>query len=379
MTEPFASTPGPRTDRLLNYLDLDPENLTLIADAASAALEESDPKRASDLFDRYAALQPLPPHLMNLQGLAAMAEHRVEAAADIFRTLVDSGHADPVLKFNLAWCEALLLDFETAAGLIDLQVAAEVPRAAALKIRSMHHLNQLEDALAFGLGLAERRPDDLDLLGALALVAFDARDLELAHSYATRAGADNPDGLTVLGTLALEEHRIDEALPYFDAALARKPAESRALLGRGMALMARGDAEGAVEALGAGASGFGDHLGSWIATGWAAFVAGDTIRARANFETALALDDTFSECHGSLAVMDVLDGQLDSARKRTEVALRLDRRCFSAALAKSLLLATDGDIASAERVRDIALNTPLDASGMTIAQAMANLAAMHRR
>ena len=76
---------------------------------------------------------------------------------------------------------------------------------------------------------------------------------------------------------------------------------------------------------------------------------------------------------------NVLEGDLENARRRTDVALRLDRQCFSAALAKSLLLASGGDTRSAERVREIALNTPLGPDGMTIAKAMVNIGFATRR
>ena len=101
---------------------------------------------------------------------------------------------------------------------------------------------------------------------------------------------------------------------------------------------------------------------------------GDRARARAIFDHALALDDTFSESHGALAVLDILEGNIETARVRTETALRLDRRGFSAALAQSLLFQHDGNPEAAERIRELTLNTPVGDSGTTIAEAMINMA-----
>jgi Tfp pilus assembly protein PilF len=134
-----------------------------------------------------------------------------------------------------------------------------------------------------------------------------------------------------------------------------------------------GQADTAPADIDKGAEIFGDHLGSWIAAGWAYFVNGDTATARARFDKALALDDTFAETHGSLAVLDVLSGDLVEARRKSEIALRLDRRCYSAALAKSLLAASGGDHQTAKRIFEMAANTPIDGSNRTIGQALAKM------
>jgi Tfp pilus assembly protein PilF len=146
------------------------------------------------------------------------------------------------------------------------------------------------------------------------------------------------------------------------------------LLGSGLGQLARGDAAAAAARLDGAAQRFGDHLGSWVAAGWAYYIAGDLATSRNRFETALALDDNFAETHGALAVLDLVEGQKDSARRRTEVALRLDRNCFAAALARSMILDSEGKSNAARKVRDAALNYPIGPSGRTIARSLAALA-----
>ena len=123
-----------------------------------------------------------------------------------------------------------------------------------------------------------------------------------------------------------------------------------------------------------GAEIFGDHLGSWIASGWAYLLAGDALLARARFDRALQIDETFSECHGSLAVLDVLGGKTEEAQRKCAVALRLDRQCFSASFAQILLAAGAGDQERAERILRIALQQPLGSNGQTLAQAITRMA-----
>jgi Tfp pilus assembly protein PilF len=72
-------------------------------------------------------------------------------------------------------------------------------------------------------------------------------------------------------------------------------------------------------------------------------------------------------------VLDLMAGDPEGAREKSEIALRLDRQCYSAALARSLLAAGQGDQETARRIYEKAIETPVDASGRTIAQALAKL------
>jgi len=377
MTSQTPISAGSRAARLIGYLEQDPGNLGLIDAAAQAAYDEGDLSTAAALLSRHAAMEPLPAALRNLEGLVRLRSGRIDEAVDIFSSLLAQSGDAPELRFNLAWCEALRGDFAAVDRLIDETVAAAAPRAAALKVEALHHLGRLEDGLAFGLGFAEQFADDRDLAAAIALVALDLEETELARQYAARADGAG-EALSTLGVLALGEGDTTQALTAFDQALAARPDSARALLGKGLALMQAGETAEGSRLVEQGAERFGDHLGSWIAAGWGRFVQGDRAGARALFEKALALDDGFAESHGGLAVLDVLDGDLASAERRTAVALRLDRQCFSAALARSLLLSAKGDEAGAERVRTIALNTPIGAGGKTIADALAGLGSKRR-
>ncbi len=118
---------------------------------------------------------------------------------------------------------------------------------------------------------------------------------------------------------------------------------------------------------------FGDHLGSWIAAGWAWLIAGDRAKARERFERAVELDGNFGEAQGSLAVVDLLDGKAEAAQRRIEVAARLDRQSFSAAYARMLVSAGQGDSGAARRIFDLALRQPIGEGGRTLADAIARM------
>lgn len=361
-----------RADRLLALLVADPKNLSLLADAADAALAEQRPDETAELMTRYEALAPLPPREASLAGLAAMQLGQFETATARFSGLVEAGVGDPAVRFNLAWSRAMLKDFTGALALIDEDLARTLPQAAMLKIQLLHEQGAFDEAAARARDYVEWHPDHRGLMAAVSVLALDVDDEALAARCAAKGG-DHPDALTTLGTLALGEERATEALDIFERALARNPNVPRAWVGLGLAKLLSGQAESAAGDIDRGAEMFGDHLGSWIAAGWTYFVNKDLATSRARFEHALALDPNFAESHGAVAVLDILEGRTEEGRARSEVALRLDRNCYSGALANVLLAKAAGDPEQARRIYEIAINTPIDGSGRTIAQALAKL------
>ena len=265
---------GSRHSRLLGFLERDPDNLRLIADAASAAMEEGDPGAALALLDRYASLAPLLPPQLNLKGIAALADRAIRGRrrhADLARRGRRGRAGD---RFNLAWALTMAGDHEAALALLDDEAVAAGPRGASLKVGLLHHFGRPEEALESGIALAQIHPADQSLMGALALAAMDADRADLARLYAVRAGT-NHDGQTTLGLLLLDEDRTGKSAAIFDRVLAGDAGNGRALLGKGLALLNQGDPAAAAAWIDRAAERFGDHLGSWVAAGWAHYVQGD--------------------------------------------------------------------------------------------------------
>lgn len=366
-----AIAPG-RYDRLASFLEADPANLALLVDAADAAFAEERFEEAEALLARHAAIAPLPGREQNLAGLIAMRLLDWESAIATFEALMAGGTDAPTVRFNLAWSLAMLKRFDEALPLLNEATSAELAQAAQLEVQLLHEMGEFDRAGERARNLVKIHPDHRGLNAAVSTLAIDIEDADLALVTASKAG-DHPEALATLGTLALGEDQIEAAGEFFDAALARNPDAPRAWVGRGLARLIDGDKVRAAREIDRGAELFGDHLGSWIAAGWAYVVAGDIATGKARFETAIALDDSFGEAQGSLAVVELLEGRVEEARRRTEVAQRLDRNSFSAALASMLLAAGEGDKDKAQRIFQIALNTPVDARGRTVAQSLARL------
>jgi tetratricopeptide (TPR) repeat protein len=361
-----------RLGKLMEHLAGDSSNPALLADTAVAAYDEKDLDLATELVARYAAVEPLSPSLRNLEGLVALDRRKFAEAVVIFRGLHDGGLSSPALRFNLAWAYAMSGAYREALDFLDDETVAASERAPSLKIQMMHHLGLFDEALACGQTLTARYPADQTLAGALATLAMDAEKPDLALSYAERAG-DNDEGRVALGLLTLENRNAAQSVGLFEQVTGEAPQNPRAWIGKGLSLLMTGKAAEGAQAIDHGADLFRNHIGSWVASGWAHFLNDDYVKARGSFQRALSIDPNFAESHGGMAVLDIAEGKFDEARRNAEIALRLNKHCFGAALAKSLLLEKGGRPQLAQKIRAAALSTPIGPRGQTLAQALAGL------
>lgn len=363
-----------RFARLNDLLSHDPENPHLLTDTAEAAQAEQRWDDVASLLDRLAAVQPLSPAQLHLAGLAALQRRDWTAAEGWFAGLIDDGIAPPPVRFNRAWALAMAGRGGEGVDLLDSATITELPQAAQLRVQLLHDAGDMDAAMVQAQESLERHGDHRGLNAAVATLATDMDDLELARRCAEAAG-DHPDALVTLGTIALDEGDPARAATQFAHALARNPDAPRALIGSGLARIVSGDdTRTAAAEIDRGATLFATHLGSWIAAGWTHFLRGDHATARNRFDHALTLNDNFAEAHGALGVLDVLAGDTASARRRIAVATRLDRDCFAAALGQVMLAQGEGNADRVQAILATALHAPIDESGRTLAHAMVQAA-----
>lgn len=355
--------------RLLDYLESDPLNAELIAEATDAALAMGDLDTAETLAARLREAAPSDDRPDYFAGMIGMRRGDFAAAADIFARLFERRDY-PNVRFNLAWANAMLGDKRAALALLDAATVGSIAAAATLKIQLIHEEGRFDEAMEQAREAVRLHSDDRGLMAAVATLATDVEDMALARTCAAAAG-DHPEGLAVSALIKMEEGSIDDARRLYDRSLSIREHNPRAWIGRGLAALLDHDPVEAARDVDRGAQQFGDHIGSWIAAGWAHCLAGDLDAARQRFEHALAIDHSFAESHGSLAVIDILSGAEAEAQQKIKTALRLDRECFSAVLAQSLLLR--GNDVRARKMIDQALRTPLNERGMTIAAYMRSL------
>lgn len=352
-----------KLDRLMGYLAADPDNATLLIDVIEAALAARAHEQAERLVEQLQALRPGSYEADYFASQAAMIRRDFAGAAALLEPLVAAG-APPNARFNLAWSQAMLGRKETAKSLLDQATTDSLASAAMLKMQLMHEAGDVDAAFEFGKTAMERHPDDSGLLAAMATLSIDMEDIALARFCAEKAG-DHPEALAAVGLLDLQDGNVLAARRAIEASLAVRNHNPRAWVGRGLIQLLERDPAAAALDMDRGAQQFGDHIGSWIGAGWAHYLAGEIDAAKDRFEHALAIDPNFSESHGSLAVIDAAKGDAESAKRRMVTALRLDRNCFSAVLAKIMLDAGNPEVA--KELIEKAFSTPLDDTGMTVA------------
>lgn len=354
-----------RVLRLLSYLGSDLTNRSLKIDLAHAAFDAGQHELCAKMLDELRSEQSHSAGLLNLEGLNALARNQPEHAIETFRS-IPPADKDPVAQYNEAYALALLGRLDEALDVLTEPVLNALPSAVALRIRVLHHLQRLDDAISLGEQYAGHQPE---IAAPLSVALFDAGNVDAAHNYALQAGGA-VDSWVVLGLLDLECGAIDSAEQKLNRALQYQPAHGRATLGLGLVQMARQQFDAAADTLSTAAQTLRSHAGTWIAAGWAYLYKDDFASARRHFDEALALDRTFAETHGSLAVLDYREGLFDSARNRADTALRLDDTCASATLAVSLLQAADGQTDRSKITLDTALNRPLGIGHRSMLQRM---------
>jgi tetratricopeptide (TPR) repeat protein len=372
--------PNPRLEQLLGYLATDPANKTLAGEAAGVALSGGQPTVAMEILDAVAKLVPLDGSLTNLTGLAALQSHDYDRATKTFQELLDQQPHSQELRYNLAFSTSRQNDIEAALNLLDEATTQSLPQAALLKVQLLHFQGHFEGAMESVKIALERYPNDVALLGIASVLAMDLEDIPFARTCAQRsislyqAGTlGNPDALTTIGYLTLDDGDVTSAVGFFENAIVASPFAPRAWIGKGLTRVMTGDYAVAAKDITKGAQMFKDHLGSWIAAGWAHVLNKDLVAARTIFERTLALDGTFSESHGSLGVIELMEGNLEAAKALAARALRLDRQSFSGALVTSMLLSSGGNSEAANKIMERALTTPMDGQGRTLTDAMIRL------
>ncbi|WP_175693011.1 tetratricopeptide repeat protein [Burkholderia ambifaria] len=354
-----------RVLRLLSYLAIDPLSRSIRIDLAHAAFDANQHDVCDRALDELQQESPHSSELLNLAGLNALARGNPEQAIEALRA-IPASERNAVVQYNIAYALALLEKYEEALVHLTDRVLAALPEAVALRIRTLHHLNRLDEAVSLGAQHADTQPE---LAAPLAVALFDMGNSAAARRYAQRAG-DSPDAWTILALLDLERGATDSAEQNLTKALQKDPTHVRATLGMGLVRMAQQRFEAAAQLLDAAAQSFRNHAGSWLASGWAYLYHGDLITSRKRFEQAEAIDRSFAEVHGSLAVLDCREGLLAAARRRADTALRLDPASLSAALANSLLQSSANDHEQAQRTIEVALQMPIGSDGPALMTAL---------
>jgi tetratricopeptide (TPR) repeat protein len=300
-----------RLERLGSFLQVDPDNVQLLRDYANEALRAREFEACVRAIDK-------------LHALNAMTEQEA---------------------LLLAACRFYERDFEAA-----LQALPELPPthpsaadACALRVRLLHHLERLDEALALANEFRASQPvPPVPVIRAMLAVLMDLSRMDDAEVLARSLLQGSPDAgfyevCEPLAAAALDRDDFETARQWTDRALAVRQDDGRVWLLQGLAQLRAGATAQAEAAFQRACELMPTHPGSSLALGWTFLATRDLDRAEAAFNNAVQASPSFAEAHGSLAVVAAMRKQSSQATQHIRRAQRLDAHCASAQWAQHLL------------------------------------------
>ncbi|OUS03233.1 hypothetical protein A9Q81_07550 [Gammaproteobacteria bacterium 42_54_T18] len=354
-----------RLQQLLSYLDVDPNNINLIADAVDIYLQIGPLPKAHALLSQGLDVKADDARLLFQRSTLHIAEAQYEPAKDILQSLLKSGIENTGIRYNLALCLSMTGEMQEALDIMTESTQQPTQHFFAgdlLIVRLKHHAGDLDEALSLAMALLEQEPDNGDLNGVISLLFLDLDDRAQALHFAQKAQkntAKNTESFSTIGHLALEDFDADKAKGNFQKILDIQPKDGRAWLGMGLAALLNQEMDIGEEHLVTATTFMPNHLGTWNTLAWLRILKKNIPDAKEALNAAMEKDRTFSENHGTLAVVQILENQREEAERSIKIALRLDPMCISAHFAQTLLLSPEKDQNTISERMESLMNRPI--------------------
>jgi len=333
--------------RAERYLAIDPANPILLANAIDASMALGRVDVALKHAQAAIAQRPDDRFVANRYGSVLIAHGQLDEAARVFEKL-STQTADPAVAFNLALVYFRQGRYAQARSAFEPHMGQEgiSPAAVTLFVRTLHHLDEIEQAVELVQQHETRCSGDADFLAAASLLYLDNDQLEAAQRFSEAAlalGKRPLEALVVGGSVALAHDDPAAAKTMFNDAVSVSPTDGRSWPSLGMVSLLTGELSDARDQLLHAVDKLPADIGSWHALGWCQIAGGELAGAGHTFRKVIALDRSVAESHGGLAVVDALLGRKSEAEAGIERALRLDSEGLSAKYAQMVLSGVSSD------------------------------------
>jgi tetratricopeptide (TPR) repeat protein len=350
-----------RLERLLTFLEHDPTNLALLVDALSLAVDLGDIVHGQQLIDHIKAQGIEAPNICALAAHASLQAGQYTAAGAFGDKAIEGGIEHPAVLFNTAFGHFYSGDYASTHAL--LSRLSNDPQAPAhllvMHARALHQLEETEEAEVLAVRALQQEPENTDIRGLLALLQYENDDYSPALITAHETLAEDPDQLDALiacASVHFEQNNIVASRNAWLHTVSAHPECGRAWSGLARLEFNELEFDKAEEHLKTAVQFMPDHIGTWHLLAWIYILRKDSTQARQALERSYALDRTFGETHGGLAIVDIMDGQKERAQKGIRRALKLKSDGLSARYAEALLLQEAGQPEKAAQLLDQVLD-----------------------
>ena len=332
--------------RYQSFVEADPDNPELWFTLGELYHKISDFDAALSSFDRCLSIVPGNAVALSHKGLVKISQQRFADAEKLFVDLLRKKPNDAALMFNAGlavyhqerWQDAFTY-FNAAK---DAGTAANI--CLPYLVRCQHQLGNLEDAIPLCEQWVEESKD-LESKGYLAMLEMDNFNKDKARQLAQEVLQQDPSNVEatiVAASYEVEEQDIDQAESLFENVLSQRPNQPRALFGKGLTQLYKGNHAEAIRLLRAAADAMPKDTGARVALGWAEITSQDFKAAEKTFREIIAIDRNFAEGHGGLAYVLAMNHKIDQANEEIKTATWLDPHSFGAGAARSAVLGAQG-------------------------------------
>lgn len=361
------------------YASLDPDNLPLhltLGRLYQGAHLWEDARRC---FEKCLLIAPEHAGVRSRLAWLLLDMKEFAAAEALLRETLERGMESGAVLHNLGvalYGQSRLNDAESMLR-ASLQVDPSIVGSHKYLARIHHHRGDFAQAVqaAQTWSKADRTGESA---GYLALLHMEAGDAEVAAEQARqllRLDASNASARVVLGFDALDRLELEPAAQSFDIALRREGGNGRAWFGKGLTQLLSAQYTSAVASITHAVDAYPEHPGMLVTLGWAHLCCKDLEAAERSFERAVAANRNFAEAHGGLAVVWALQGQLERAETKIQVAQRLDAKGFGASFANVTVNAMRGRQAEASELMAELIDRPVSEGGLSLMAHLKGLAA----
>ena len=234
-------------------IQLNPKALDARKNLASALVSQDKDTEAADQYREALVLAPQDVHLKMELARLYMGQRKCSEALPLIAAIPATGLPSEIIPLKAACLTDLGHSSEAAALIDQTQILNRLNRALSRNPNSVHTMlaiskvyaaqNKHEQSMTMLQRARAVDPDSLPVLRALIVESMEAKQRRLALLFAgelQEKSAENLDDKYLVSAVMLQDKKYDIASQLLEDYVAKRPEDSKAALGLGIAYLAEG-------------------------------------------------------------------------------------------------------------------------------------------